>query len=160
MFNYHLMRSESPACLDLTAHLLKRRLDRPTANVVHYLVGTAHLHLDNFKESIHHLEAALSLYGEETCRSVAFVAGYHLRSFTLIWLGLGYLYAAQSLASLLLAQDRNDEARELLEPVYATFVDAFDTVELKRARIVLDRLSQPGRRAGRPIGRGAAKRVR
>ena len=93
LFNYHLMRSESPACLALTAQLLKRRLDRPTANVVHYLVGTAHLHLGNFRESIHHLETALSLYEEDACRSVAFVAGYHLHSFTLIWLGLGYLYS-------------------------------------------------------------------
>ena len=93
LFNYHLMRSESPACLDLTAQLLKRRLDRPTANVVHYLAGAAHLHLGNFRKTIHHLEMALSLYEENVCRSVAFVAGYHVRSFTLIWLGLGYLYS-------------------------------------------------------------------
>jgi class 3 adenylate cyclase/tetratricopeptide (TPR) repeat protein len=93
LFNYHLMRSESPACLALTAQLLKRRLDQPTADVVHYLVGTAHLHLGNFRKSIHHLETALSLYEEDVCRSVAFVGGYHLRSFTLIWLGLGYLYS-------------------------------------------------------------------
>jgi predicted ATPase len=87
------MRSESPACLDLTAQLLDGRLDRPTASVIHYLVGTAHLHLGNFGKTIQHLEAALSLYEEDACRSVAFVAGYHLRSFALIWLGLGYLYA-------------------------------------------------------------------
>ena len=93
LFNYHLMRSESPACLDLTVRLLKGRLDRPTESVIHYLVGTAHLHLGNFRKSIKHLETALSLYEEDRCRSVAFVAGYHLRSFTLIWLGLGYLYA-------------------------------------------------------------------
>src|SRR5207245_9570586 len=85
--------SESPACLDLTAQLLKRRLDRPTANVIHYLVGTAHLHLGNFRKTIRHLEMALSLYEEDACRSVAFVAGYHLRSFTLIWPGLGCLYS-------------------------------------------------------------------
>src|SRR4029450_5118720 len=88
LFNYHLIRSESPLCLDLTRPFLKRRLDRPTANVVHYLVGTAHLHLGNFGESIRHLETALSLYEENVCRTVAFVGGYHLRSFTLIWLGL------------------------------------------------------------------------
>ena len=93
LFNYYLMRSESPACLDLTAQLLKRPLDRPAANVIHYLAGTAHLHLGNFRKTIHHLETALSLYEEDVCGSVAFVAGYHLRSFTLIWLALGYLYS-------------------------------------------------------------------
>ena len=92
LFNYHLIRSESPRCLELAAPFLKRRLDRPTENVIHYLVGTAHLHLGNFRKSIGHLETALSLYDEEDCRPVAFVAGIHLHSFTLIWLGLGYLY--------------------------------------------------------------------
>ena len=92
LFNYHLIRSESPLCLDLTQPFLKRRHDRPTANVIHYLVGTAHLHLGNFGESIRHLETALALYEEDICRPVAFVAGYHLRSFTFIWLGLAYLY--------------------------------------------------------------------
>ena len=61
LFNYHLMRSESPQCLALADGLLKRRLDRPTASVIQYLVGTAHLHLGDFKESIRHLEEALSL---------------------------------------------------------------------------------------------------
>jgi len=93
LFNYHLMRSESPACLELTAPLLCLRTDRPTGSVIHYLVGTAHLHLGNFSKTIQHLEKALSLYDEDACRSVAFVAGYHLRSFALIWLGLGYLYS-------------------------------------------------------------------
>jgi predicted ATPase len=32
-FNYHLMRSESPACLDLTVAMLKPHHDRPTTNV-------------------------------------------------------------------------------------------------------------------------------
>jgi len=92
LFNYHLIRSESPRCLELAAPFLKRRLDRPTENVIHYMIGTAHLHLGNFAASIRHLETALSLYDEDACRPVAFVGGYHLRSFTLIWLGLGYLY--------------------------------------------------------------------
>src|SRR4029078_11140583 len=87
LFNYHLIRSESPRCLELAAPFLKRRLDRPTENVIHYMIGTAHLHLGNFAASIRHLETALSLYDEDACRPVAFVAGYHLRSFTLIWLG-------------------------------------------------------------------------
>ena len=101
LFNYHLIRSESPACLELAEPRLRRNLDRPTATVVHYLVGTAHLHLGNFTQSIEHLEKALSLYEEEVCRPVAFLAGIHLRSFILIWLGLGHLFVG----SLKLAAD-------------------------------------------------------
>jgi len=92
LFNYHLIRSESPRCLELATSWLRDELDTPSATVIHYLVGTAHLHLGNFKASIHHLESALLLYEEDACRAVSFIAGYHLRSFTLIWLGLAYLY--------------------------------------------------------------------
>jgi len=92
LFNYRMIRSESPLCLALAEPLLARATDAPTAAVVHYLAGTAHLHLGNFARSIAHLEQALAGYDEEGCRGVAFVAGYHLRSFTLIWLGLAHLY--------------------------------------------------------------------
>ena len=92
MFNYHLIRSESPACLALAEPRLRSDADRATTTVTHYLAGTAHLHLGNFGASIHHLEKALSLYDEQLCGPVSFIAGYHLRSFTLIWLGLAYLF--------------------------------------------------------------------
>jgi len=92
MFNFHLIRSESPACLALAKPLLGGRLDEPTTTLIHYMAGTAHLHLGDFAESVRHLESALSSYDEEACRSIAFIPGYHLRSFVLIWLGLGYLY--------------------------------------------------------------------
>ena len=96
LFNYHLIRSESPRCLELIEPLLRRKSrDRSTSAVVHYLAGTAHLHLGNFAESIENLEASLRLYGEDACRPVAFVGGYHLRSFILIWLGLAYLYVGE-----------------------------------------------------------------
>src|SRR4029077_17482130 len=39
--------------------------------------------------------ASLRLYDEDGCRPVAFVGGYHLRSFILIWLGLAYLYVGE-----------------------------------------------------------------
>ena len=116
LFNYHLIRSESPLCLELTAPFLKSRLDRPTANVIHYLVGTAHLHLGNFRESLHHLETALSLYEEDVCRSVAFVGGYHLRSFTLIWLGLGYLYVGSLKRAAETISDAVKDARSRSHP--------------------------------------------
>jgi DNA-binding winged helix-turn-helix (wHTH) protein/tetratricopeptide (TPR) repeat protein len=92
LFNYHLIRSESPLCLKLVEPRLRGDLDRPTATVVHYLIGTAHLHLGNFRQSIRALQEALALYDEDNCRPVSFIAGYHLRSFILIWLGLGHLY--------------------------------------------------------------------
>jgi len=92
LFNYHLIRSESRACLALAEPRLRRGLDRPTGAVVHYLAGTARLHLGDFRQSIRDLEKALLLYDEEACRPVSFVAGYHLRSFIHIWLGLAYLY--------------------------------------------------------------------
>ncbi len=92
LFNYHLIRSESPACLELAEPRLRKNLDLPTATVIHYLVGTAHLHLGNFAQSIDHLEKALSLYDEDVCRPVSFIAGIHLRSFILVWLGLAYLF--------------------------------------------------------------------
>ena len=92
LFNYHLMRSESPLCLGLVEPFVAHEADRSTATVVHYLMGTAHLHLGQFDRSIAHLETALARYDETLCRPVAFVAGYHVRSFTLIWLGLAYVY--------------------------------------------------------------------
>ncbi|HTR59266.1 MAG TPA: AAA family ATPase [Casimicrobiaceae bacterium] len=95
LFNYHLIRSESPACLALAEPRLRKDLDRPTATVVHYLVGTAHLHLGNFAQSIDHLEKARALYDEEICRPLWFIAGIHLRSFILVWLGLAYLFVGR-----------------------------------------------------------------
>jgi len=92
LFNYHLMRSESPLCLGLVEPFVAHEADRSTATVVHYLMGSAHLHLGQFDRSIAHLETALACYDETLCRPVAFVAGYHVRSFTLIWLGLAYVY--------------------------------------------------------------------
>jgi DNA-binding winged helix-turn-helix (wHTH) protein/tetratricopeptide (TPR) repeat protein len=116
LFNYHLIRSESPSCLALVAPLATERLARPRANVVQYLAGTANLHLGNFDATIHHLEAARALYDDDACRDVAFVAGYHLHSFTLIWLGLAYLYvgAFDNAAATILAAV--DDARRRAHP--------------------------------------------
>jgi class 3 adenylate cyclase/predicted ATPase len=48
--------------------------------------------------------------------------------------------AAVSLARLLSEQDRRDEARDLLAPVYGWFTEGFDTQDLKEARTLLDEL--------------------
>ena len=54
------------------------------------------------------------------------------------------LRAATSLASLLRDQDRGDQARALLQPVYDWFTEGFDTADLKDARRLLDELVQTG----------------
>jgi predicted ATPase len=51
------------------------------------------------------------------------------------------LRAAVSLARLLRAQQRQDEAWELLRPVYGWFTEGFDTTDLKQAKALLDDLS-------------------
>jgi predicted ATPase len=37
-------------------------------------------------------------------------------------------------------QDKRDEARELLAPVYGWFTEGFDTLDLKEAKALLDKL--------------------
>jgi DNA-binding SARP family transcriptional activator/predicted ATPase len=51
------------------------------------------------------------------------------------------LRAATSLARLWLAQDKRDEARDLLAPIYNWFTEGLDTPILREARITLERLA-------------------
>ena len=51
------------------------------------------------------------------------------------------LRAAMSMARLWRDQDRRDEARELLAPVYGWFTEGFDTRDLKEAKALLDELN-------------------
>jgi DNA-binding winged helix-turn-helix (wHTH) protein/predicted ATPase len=116
LFNYHLIRSDSPACLALAEPQLRENLDRPTATVIHYLIGTAHLHLGSFGQSIRHLEKALSLYDEEVCRPVSFIAGIQLRSFILVWLGLAYLFVGSLKLAAETMSAAIDDARSRSHP--------------------------------------------
>jgi predicted ATPase/class 3 adenylate cyclase len=50
------------------------------------------------------------------------------------------LRAAMSMARLWRDQDKRDEARELLAPVYGWFTEGFDTLDLKEAKALLDEL--------------------
>jgi len=50
------------------------------------------------------------------------------------------LRAARSLARLRMAQDRKEEARQTLAPVYDRFTEGFDTADLRAARALLDLL--------------------
>ena len=45
-----------------------------------------------------------------------------------------------SMARLWRDQDKRDDARELLAPVYGWFTEGFDTLDLKDAKVLLDDL--------------------
>jgi predicted ATPase len=51
------------------------------------------------------------------------------------------LRAAMSMARLWRDQEKRDEARELLAPVYGWFTEGFDTLDLKEAKALLDELA-------------------
>jgi hypothetical protein len=51
------------------------------------------------------------------------------------------LRAATSMARLWRDQEKRDEARELLAPVYGWFTEGFDTLDLKQAKALLDELA-------------------
>jgi hypothetical protein len=53
------------------------------------------------------------------------------------------LRGAMSLARLWAGQSRRGEARDLLAPVYAWFTEGFDTADLKEAKALLDKLTEP-----------------
>ena len=51
------------------------------------------------------------------------------------------LRAATSLANLLTAGHRRDEARDILAPIYAGFTEGFGFADLQTAKALLDELS-------------------
>jgi predicted ATPase len=51
------------------------------------------------------------------------------------------LRAAMSMARLWRGRGRQDEARELLAPVYGWFTEGFDTRDLKEAKALIDALA-------------------
>ena len=90
--NYHLIRSEAPKILQLALPFLRRPADSLGAMVGHYEAGLAYLHIGKFEDARLQLEQALSLYEEDSCRPIAFMAGIHVHTFSLVWLSLTYLY--------------------------------------------------------------------
>ena len=51
------------------------------------------------------------------------------------------LRATTSLAGLLIAQERSNEARTMLSEIYNWFTEGFDTADLNNAKALLDQLS-------------------
>ena len=47
------------------------------------------------------------------------------------------------MARLYFDQGKQDEARDLLAPVYGWFTEGFDTLDLKEAKALLDELAKP-----------------
>jgi len=50
------------------------------------------------------------------------------------------LRCALGLADLRVRQDRQDEARQILAPVYDRFTEGFETADLRSARAILEKL--------------------
>ena len=113
--NYHLIRSEAPKGLKLAEPFLKRPADNFSV-AFHEIVGTAYLHIGKFDDAQFHLEKSLSLYDEEICRPIAFVAGFHVRSFTMIWLSLTYLYLGKLKQASAMMNAAVADARSRLHP--------------------------------------------
>jgi tetratricopeptide (TPR) repeat protein len=114
--NYHLIRSEAPKVLQLAEPFLRRRVDPRSAMIGHYEAGTACLHIGRFEDARLHLEKGLSLYEEESCRPVAFMAGTHVRTFSLIWLSLTYLYLGKLKLATETIEAAGSDARSRLHP--------------------------------------------
>jgi predicted ATPase len=51
------------------------------------------------------------------------------------------LRAAMSMARLWRDQGKRDDARELLAPIYGWFTEGFDTLDLKEAKALLEKLA-------------------
>jgi DNA-binding winged helix-turn-helix (wHTH) protein/tetratricopeptide (TPR) repeat protein len=113
--NYHLIRSEAPKGLKLAEPFLQRPVNKFSV-AFHQIVGTAYLHIGNFNDAQVHLESALALYDEEACRPIAYVAGFHVRSFTLIWLSLTYLYLGKLRQAATTMDAAVADARSRLHP--------------------------------------------
>ena len=114
--NFHLIRSEAPKILQLAQPFLRRPANSLGALVGHYETGIAYLHMGKFEDARLQLEQALSLYEEDSCRSIAFMAGVHVRTFSLVWLSLTYLYLGKlKMATEMIAAAVSD-ARGRLHP--------------------------------------------
>jgi DNA-binding winged helix-turn-helix (wHTH) protein/predicted ATPase len=114
--NYHLIRSEAPKVLELAEPFLRRRVDPQSAMIGHYEAGAACLHIGRFEDAKILLEKALSLYDEESCRPVAFMAGTHIRAFSLVWLSLAYLYLGRLKLATETIEAAVRDARSRLHP--------------------------------------------
>jgi predicted ATPase len=114
--NYHPIRSEAPKVLQLAEPFLRRRTDPQGVMIGHYEAGAACLHIGRFEDARFHLETGLSLYEEESCRPVAFMAGTHIRAFSLVWLSLAYLYLGRLKLATETREAAISDARSRLHP--------------------------------------------
>lgn len=68
LWSMHLMVAELDQCLDAATALAQtvNKLNSPAAGLIHhYMLGVTHAYRGSLPEAAHHLEAALSVYGED-----------------------------------------------------------------------------------------------
>ena len=95
-----------------------------------------------FEAEVHRIAGEIALMGPgpdaakaEACfeRALAVARAQQAKSWE--------MRAATSLARLRRDRGKQDEARELLAPVYGWFTEGFDTLDLKEAKALLDALA-------------------
>jgi len=95
-----------------------------------------------FEADIHHMAGKVALMSRQ--RDLAKAEAYFERALAVARKQGAKsleLRAAMSMAGLWQEQGRRSEARDLLAPVYAWFTEGFDTIDLKRAKALLDALA-------------------
>jgi predicted ATPase len=111
-------------CIDHAIETIERSKEKWCEAEVHRIVGEIALKslVADTEKAEKHFERALSVARQRQMKS------FELR-------------AAMSMARLWRDQGKRDEARELLAPVYGWFTEGFDTLDLKKARALLDVLA-------------------
>jgi class 3 adenylate cyclase/predicted ATPase len=95
-----------------------------------------------FEADIHHMAGKVALMSRQ--RDLAKAEAYFERALAVARKQGAKsleLRAAMSMAGLRRDQGKRSEARDLLAPVYAWFTEGFDTIDLKKAKALLDALA-------------------
>jgi adenylate cyclase len=119
---YRELERTDDALAALEAAFASRSQARSFDAELHRVKGEVLLQRDEPEDAEHCFRRAIEVAREQEAKSLE-------------------LRAATSLARLLRAQGRRDEARALLQPVYAWFTEGFDTADLNDAKALLDELS-------------------
>ena len=112
-------------CLDEAMIAVETTKETWFAADVHRMAGEIALLSSepNAEKAQAHFERALAIASEQQAKS------FELR-------------AATSMARLLRGQGKRKEARDLLAPIYGWFTEGFDTLDLKKAKTLLNELAR------------------
>jgi predicted ATPase len=120
----HTMLGETDSALNMLSAALEeteRTGEKCYDAELHRGIGEAHRQRDDFQAAEQSFRQALAVARDQGAR---------------LW----ELNAATSYARLLCRQDKRDQARALLAPIYAWFTEGFNTAPLRRARALLNEL--------------------